>query len=142
MAHLIDHWTQSSSVKSYVSAIKKMVSLVDYEWDNNKIMLSSLTKACRLINDQISIRLRIFCSMLELILFEVGRLFNLTNQPYLNCHYETLFAVGYYRLMRVGEVTFSEHAVKAWDVHLATNKNKILLVLYSSKAHKNSPIRG
>ena len=37
--------------------------------------------------------------------------------------------------MRVGEVTRSAHVLKAKDVHMARNKDKILLVLYSSKTH-------
>ena len=37
--------------------------------------------------------------------------------------------------MRVGEVTKSPHVLKAKDVHIALNKDKILLVLYSSKTH-------
>ena len=37
--------------------------------------------------------------------------------------------------MRVGEVTLSPHVLKAKNVHLTTNKDKLLLVLYSSKTH-------
>ena len=37
--------------------------------------------------------------------------------------------------MRVREVTFSQHVLKAKDVHLATNKDKLLLLLFSSKTH-------
>ena len=37
--------------------------------------------------------------------------------------------------MRVGEVTKSPHVLKAKDVHIAKNKDKILLILYSSKTH-------
>ena len=46
-----------------------------------------------------------------------------------------LFALGYYGLMRVGELTYSTHVVKAANVHMATNKDKLLVVLYSSKTH-------
>ena len=37
--------------------------------------------------------------------------------------------------MRVGELTLSEHVVKACNVHVGENKNKILLMLSSSKTH-------
>ena len=37
--------------------------------------------------------------------------------------------------MRVGEVTKSQHVLKAKNVHMATNQDKLLLVLYSSKTH-------
>ena len=40
--------------------------------------------------------------------------------------------------MRVGELTASQHVVKAKNVHMATNKNKLLLVLYSSKTHSTA----
>ena len=41
----------------------------------------------------------------------------------------------YYGLFRIGELTFSEHAVRAKDVHVGTNKKKMLFVLHSSKTH-------
>ena len=37
--------------------------------------------------------------------------------------------------MRIGEVTYSPHVLKARNVHLATHKDKLLLLLYSSKTH-------
>ena len=46
-----------------------------------------------------------------------------------------MFAVYYYGLMRVGEITQSQHILKACNVHMARNKNKLLLILYSSKTH-------
>ena len=35
----------------------------------------------------------------------------------------------------MGEITQSDHVVKAKDVHIADNKDKLRLVLYSSKTH-------
>ena len=49
--------------------------------------------------------------------------------------YKALFALGYYGLMRVGKLTESPHTVKAANIHMATNKKKILIMLYSSKTH-------
>ena len=37
--------------------------------------------------------------------------------------------------MRIGEVTEGPHTLRAKDVHLAYNKNKIKVVLYTSKTH-------
>ena len=34
-----------------------------------------------------------------------------------------------------GEVTPGHHVAKARDVHLVTNKDKLMIVLYSSKTH-------
>ena len=73
-----------------------------------------------------------------MILFELQRYFSGRNQWYLDILYKTLFAVSYYGLMRVGEVTKSPHVLKAKDVHIAKNKNKIMLILYSSKTHDKS----
>ena len=37
--------------------------------------------------------------------------------------------------MRVDELTFSQQIAKAANIHVAMNKNKIMVVLYSSKMH-------
>ena len=38
----------------------------------------------------------------------------------------------------LGELTFSEHTVRACDVHLANNKWKFMFILHSSKTHSQS----
>ena len=38
-------------------------------------------------------------------------------------------------MMRVGEVTESPHVLRARNVHMAINKDKLLMVLYTSKTH-------
>ena len=70
-----------------------------------------------------------------MILFEVERMF--PTDYYLSILYKTIFTLGYYGLLRIGEIvadknkeTKMNHAVKAKDVHIGVNKNKILLVLY------------
>ena len=135
MAFKIENGMQSRSVKSYVSAIKRVLIDDGYQWEDNKLLIGSLTKACRIINDRVTIRLPINCKLLELILFEVNRFYSLRNQHYLNILYQTLFALSYYGLMRVGEVTKSPHVVKACNIHVAKNKEKILVLLYTSKTH-------
>ena len=37
--------------------------------------------------------------------------------------------------MRVGELTCSDHTLKARNIHIALNKQKIMVVLYTSKTH-------
>ena len=133
IAYLVEQGKQSSSVKSYVSAIKKFLIMDGYDWKDNEVLLSSMTKACRIINDRVRTRLAINCSLLEMILFEVGRLYS--EQPYLEYMYKAIFAMSYYGMMRVGEVTYSPHVLKAKNVHIGTYKDKLLLVLYSSKTH-------
>ena len=46
-----------------------------------------------------------------------------------------LFAMAYYGLMRIGELTAGEHQVKAKEIHMGQNRNKLLIVLHSSKTH-------
>ena len=127
VAQLIDDGMQSSSVKSYVSAIKRILIDDGYPWDDRKILLSALTSACKLINDWVRTRLPIHCGLLEVLLFKVRRHFLImkNNQVYLMVLYQAIFALGYYSLMRVGELTLSPHTLKAKNVHLAMNKEKL-----------------
>ena len=131
----IDQGMQSSTVKSYVSTIKRTLIDDGYIWNNQRVLLASLTRACKLVNDRVRTRLPIHCSLLEMILFEVERIFNHNGQQYIQLLYKTLFALSYYGLMRVSEVTLSDHVVKAKYVHIPTKKEKLQLVLYTSKTH-------
>ena len=132
-AHLVDNGVQSSTLKSYVSAIKHILCNDGYHWDQNKVLLATLVRACKLVNDKVITRLPVQFGLLELVLFELERIFDM--QPYLESLYKAMYAIAYYGLMRVGELTLSPHTVKAKDIHIAQNKNKILIILYSSKTH-------
>ena len=140
IGHKISEGMQSSSVKSYVSAIKKTLITDGYEWNDNRLLANSLSRACKLINDRLFTRLPISDNLLELILFEVQRKYSQGNQHFLEIMFKTLFALSYYGMIQVSELTLTDggHAVKAKDVHLATNKNKLLMVLYTSKTHRKS----
>ena len=129
---------QSATVKSYVSAIKKLLVDVGYDWDDQKVLLGSLTSACKLINDRVYTRLPIQCSLLEMILFEVQRVFTEKGQLYLEFLYKALFGLSNYGLMRVSEVTLSDHVLKAKDIHMGVNKEKLLIYLYSSQTHSRA----
>ena len=138
IAHLIDRGMQSCTVKSYVSAIKRILTDDGYEWNDQKILLNALTKACKLVNDKVQTRLGIQSGLLELILFELDRFFTNKGQTYLNILYKALFALGYYGLLRAGELTHSEHVIKAGDIYVDVKKKRILIVLYSSKTHSQA----
>ena len=97
------------------------------------MLLVSIAKACRIKNDKVQTRLPISVGMLDLILGEIGKIFK--NQTYLKVMYRTMFAFAFYGLLRIGEVAQSPHVAKAKDVSIGTNKNKVLIVLYSSKTH-------
>ena len=100
--------------------------MMGYKWNNDRILLSSLTKACKIKNDILKLRMPIHKNLLEMILFEIQRLFRRKKQPFLEVMYKALFILGYYSLMRIGELTSSPHVVKAKDVHMAKNKQKLL----------------
>ena len=81
----------------------------------------------------IKTRLPIQFALFGMLLFEIGRQFH--HQPYL-CHvYRAMFALAYYGLMRIWEIAAGQHSLKACNVHIGSNKNKILLLLYMSKTH-------
>ena len=132
-AYLVESGKQSSTIRSYFSAIRKILDNDGYELKENVLALHSLTKACRLINDKVTIRRPIHRRLMETMLFEVERIFK--DQFYLQILYQTLFILAYYGLFRIGELTESPHIVKAKDVSIGTNKNKMQLILYSSKTH-------
>ena len=132
--HLVEKGIQSSTLKSYITAIKKTLELIDYAWDENKIKFTTLTRACRVVNDRVKDRLPIQEGLLEIILFETKRYFD--TQLYLQAMYQAMFTIAYFGLMRVGEITTGNHPVKARDIHVATNKDKKMLIcLYTSKTH-------
>ena len=98
-----------------------------------------LLGGCRQLNDNLLVRLPIKLRLMEMILFELERIF--VNQPYLEILYKAMISLGYYGLLRVGELAWGSHTIKACNIFIATNKKKILLMLYSSKTHdhKNHP---
>ena len=138
VAELIDRGLQSQSIKTYVSGIKRILSNDGYIWDENKLLLGSLFRATKLINDSVKTRLPIQHGLLELILFELERVYGLKSQYYLELLYKAIFVLGYYGLMRAGELMktdAADHTIKARNIHIASNKEKLLIILYSSKTH-------
>ena len=132
-AHLVDSGNQSLTIKSYFSAIRKFLNSNGFEVKIDSVLLHTLTSACRLINDQVRIKLPIHISLLETLLFEMERYF--AGQTYLLATYKCLFTLAYYGLFRIGELTQSDHVIKAKDISIGRNKNKIMIILYSSKTH-------
>ena len=133
-AYLVDSGYQSATVK-YISAIKATLRDDGYIWQEESMLISALTQACKVVNDRVSCRLTIQCGLMEMILFEIKRKFSNENQPYLETMYCALFALAYYGLMRISELVVGSHTIKAKNIHVAENKDKMLLMLYSSKTH-------
>ena len=133
-AHLVDGGAQSSTIRSYASAVKAVLVRDGYPWDDQKVQLSTIIKACKLDNDTVKTRLPIGYGLLELILHSIDVSLG-TTQPYLCLLYKSIFLLGYYGLMCIGELTSGSHPIKAPNIHVGQNKDKILIVLYSSKTH-------
>ena len=110
-AYLVDGGVQSSTLKSYFSAIKFILKQDGYCWDDNKVLLSALIKGCRLENDTVKVRLPIQKSLIEMLLFEMQRHFGQNGQLYLETMYKALFSLAYYGMFRVGELTKGDHTV-------------------------------
>ena len=91
-AYLVDKGVQSSTLKSYFSAIKHILKQDGYVWDDKKAALSSLMKDCELENDTLKVRLPIQKGLLEILLFELERYYNSKkrHQPYLECMYKAM----------------------------------------------------
>ena len=134
-AYLVDKGFKSSTIKSYISAIKSVLADLKIKLDVDQSKLNSLTKACRLNNDRISTRLPIHKGLLQLILDQIHRHYYNRSQIYLATVYQALFITAYYGLFRVGELTHGPHAILARNVHIALNKCKMLFILEMSKTH-------
>ena len=80
------------------------------------------------------VRLPIGKHLLHVILDRVQTIYD--SQPYLESLFRTIFITTYYGLLRVGGLTQSKHCLRAVDMHSAQNKDKIQIVLRSSKMHR------
>ena len=120
-------------IRSYISAIRAVLQENDIELNENKFLLTSLTRACHLINDNVYTRLPIYSDLLGLIIKKLQR--NLHDQPYLSILYCAILSAGYFGLLRIGELTQSPHVILARDRQIGDNKDKILFVLRLSKTH-------
>ena len=133
VGYLADKKRCSSTIKSYISAIRSVLSDDGVQLNENKCLLNALTKATRVNHDKVRVRLPIHKKVLHIILKYTKILF--ADQPYLSALYSAIFITAYYGLFRVGELTKGSHPIRAVDVHVGKNKDKIMLILRSSKTH-------
>ena len=134
--YLIENNRKSTTIRSYVLAIKAVLWELDVEITDNSVLLSSLMKVCHLKNDRAWNKLPIRCGMLQLILTSLKQMFH--QQPYLLALYRVLFMTAYFKRFRIGELSLSNHTVKACDVHVGFNKEKLMFVLQSLKTHNKA----
>ena len=139
LGHLIGEChLQSSTVRTYLSAIRAVLAEDEIQLKENHFLVSSLTKACRLKNDTIITRLPIHKELLHRILKELDKWADEENQPYLKVLYRAIFVSSYYGLLRVGEVAQSPHSITVNNVQIGVNKMKLLFILKSSKTHSEA----
>ena len=136
IGYLVDNKLQSSTIKTYLSAIRGVLMDNNITINSDLFLLSSLTRACKIGNDIVVTRLPIHKSLLHAIVKQTDVMFiKQKNQPYLAYLYKAMFMSAYYGLFRIGELTLGPHMILAENVHIGENKNKILFILWTSKMH-------
>ena len=134
VAYMIDNDKKSSMIKSYISAIKAVLANDGEKLNEDRMLLNSLTSACKLKNDRVRTRLPIRKGLLSLMLKNLPDVIG-HNQHYLIVLYRAMLLTAYYGLFRIGEITLSDHVIQVGNVHVGTNKKKLMFVLRSSKTH-------
>ena len=134
VTYLIQSNRKSTMIKSYISAIKAVLRNGGINLRLDTALLGELTQACHLKSDTVHTKLPITFGVLHLLLNNMDKTFS-SPQPYLSAFYKALYSTAYYGLFRVGELTQCPHVVKAKDVHVATNKLKMMFILHTSKTH-------
>lgn len=133
---LADIGNASSTVASYMSAIRYVLRQDDVVLNDNSCKLASIIRACKLHNDVVSVRMLIGFNLHNLIVEEMDKYFLDLGQPYLAALYKAITVAGFYGMMRISELV-GKHAVRAEDVKISKNtlKRKVKCILRSSKTH-------
>ena len=131
---LVQNKRKSTTIRTYLSAIRSVRKDDGVTINEDRFLLNSLTRVCRLVNDRVRTRLPIQRGVLNVLLDEIATCFEKDNQLYLAALYRALFSPAYFGLFRVSELA-GQHAVKAKDVQIAQNKSKLLFILHTSKTH-------
>ena len=134
--YLAEKNKKSNTIKSYVSAIKAVLRDDGIEIEEDRFLLSAITKGVSYHNDCIHTRLPIQKGVLCILVKQLSDMFE--TQPYLESMYKALFVTAYFGLFRVGELTKGDHPVCAKDVHIADNKRKLMFILHTSKTHSHN----
>ena len=118
-----------------MSAIKAVLLTNDIHVDEDTFLLRSLTKSCCLHHDRVHLRFPIHKDLLHALLKALSDYFLDKSLIYLVNLYLSLFSTAYYGLFRIDEIMKGDHVIKACDVHIGTNKDKLLFILRTSKTH-------
>ena len=132
--YLIQEGKKSTTIKCYLSAVRAVLKTQGFKLNEDMYLMSALTRACKLKNDVIKLKSPITRGILDSILNTISELFKA--DAYKRKMYRALFSTAYHGLFRIGEVTQGPHVIKATDVFIGTNKNKVKFILHSSKTHR------
>lgn len=125
---------KENTLKTYLSAIKKILTTEGESLDKlDNVALASIIKSCKYRNNEVVHRMPINYYMLLSLLDIADKFYD--QQPYLATLYKAMFSAAYNGLLRVGEMTKSQHAILAQDVLIGRNKRKIQFILRTSKTH-------
>lgn len=133
IAYRVEKGDYSNTVTSKLSGIKSMLSLDGIEINTRTARLQALIKACKYKNDRVIQRMPIKEALLVRIIRQVDLMFH--KQPYLASLYKCMLTVGYFGMLRVGEMAKGDHPILARDVHLSHDKKKVQIILRTSKTH-------
>ena len=136
MGYLIDEKkVKSQTVKSYISDIKGVLAEDRIMLNRDRFLLLALTSACKIKNNKVRTRLPLTKGILDQVIKQTEEYFVGSNQYYLSVLYSTLFMITYFGMFRVSKVTMGEHPIRACDVKIANNKQKMMFILRTSKTH-------
>ena len=136
VGYLIRSKHKSATINSYVSAIKAVLREDKVKISEDRFLLSSLIRACKVKNDRVKARLPIQGELLWSILRQMQVMFD--QQQYLAKLYKAMAMSAYFGMLRIGEIAKSQHTIMAKDLRIGRNKNKIMYILRSSKTHAKS----
>lgn len=135
IAHLVDNKKTINTVNTYLSAIRQILKSDGVELHEDKDLLSSLLTTCKIKNKSLFIRMPIRFKLLKAIINHTHSSLVDKGQEYLGKMLKAMFSIAYFGLLRVGEMVKSEHQIKLKNIHFAKNKEKVTILLTSSKTH-------
>ena len=142
VGHLINNNKKASTINSYIAAIKTVLREDKIKIAEDRFLLNSLVRACKIRHETVTIRLPIQKPLLHVLLKQIKDVYIKGRNPqlYLGKMYMAIFISAYYGLLRIGELAKGDHPILARDVHMGLNKNKLMFILRSSKTHCKSDI--
>lgn len=133
VAYRVQLGDHSGTIETYLSGIKYMLGKDGIQINTRTTRLRALIKACKYKNDRVIQRMPITETLLVKLIKEIDLIFQY--QPYLARLYRCMMVLGFYGMLRVGEMASGEHPILARDVHLNQKLKKVQIILRTSKTH-------